>query len=737
MSSDDSRVKRLLGLVGFEGANPSRSTARDASAMAQQLQEKQLRNETERNVAVEEARNLWETGHKVSAFNILRQARLNNGPSSVLQFEYGQWALSQGNDWAAREALHDAVELDPTNLDALELFLELNRTLPAAKGSTTHAFTVLAKLLPYGDGFDAEAAALLLPSISSVEIVDQKIRMLKYSEDAVAKHIGWLAIEPSSNWLDSFETDSGELQEAKISIALIRGEYDIAYAMLKRAPLEVKPKRALRLAIRKELRIKKDSDARMLLKHYRKVDPEDEWSRQALRKVAKSDRYMSHYQLATQGFPFPKKSSVQKYTPDQQRVFYLLHNSLPHHSAGYATRTHGLLRGIRGHGWDVQGVTRLGYPYDMPKMDSLGPVDQTVVVDDVPYHRLSTTEGIEMKSPIQAYTARYSKALQKLAAEKQPFVLHAASNHWNGLAAVTTARRLGIPSVYEVRGLWEVTRGSRDPEWMGGGMYRYIARMEADAAANADRVITITNALREELISRGVNEDKISVVPNGVETSRFTPRERNEELAAKLGLQNKTVVGYVGSILDYEGLGLLIDAAQKLKQERNDVAFLLVGDGAELAHFTERVESEDLSDTVIFTGRVPHHEVEDYYSIIDICPFPRLPLPVCEMVSPLKPFEAMAMEKVVIASDVAALAEIVSHQSNGLLFEKGNAESLVEGLRALLDSSQLRRSLAESGRRWVEQERDWGRLSGDIAEIYSELGGLPKPAQTPDPGDVF
>src|SRR5699024_7296902 len=180
-----------------------------------------------------------------------------------------------------------------------------------------------------------------------------------------------------------------------------------------------------------------------------------------------------------------------------------------------------------------------GYPYDMPNMESLGPVEPTVIVDGVPYHRLSTTEGLEMKSPIQGYISRYSKALQKLAIEKKPFVLHAASNHWNGLAAVTTARRLGIPSVYEVRGLWEVTRGSRDPEWMGGGMYRYMARMEADAAANADRVITITNALRDELIARGVDGSKISVVPNGVESSRFTPRERNKDLAARLGVAGK------------------------------------------------------------------------------------------------------------------------------------------------------------------------------------------------------
>lgn len=715
MSVERPRVSRLLDLIGLNRTGDNQESQNPASHLL----------ETERNqaIAVEQATELWNAGHRISAFNVLRRMRLAYGPNAELQYLYGSWAFVQGNTWAAREAFHDAVELDPTHLDALEMFLETNRLMPAAKGTTTEAITTLARLLPHRSDFDADAAALLLPSMSAVEVVDQKIRMLRYSDNAVAKRIGYLAVEPSDGWASTVVTDSLETIEAKIIIVLMRGEYDLAFSLLSKTSLDAQPKRALRLAIRKELRLQQNQDARALLKYYRKLDPDDEWSRQQLKKVAKTDRYMSHYQLATKGFPFPKKSPEPKYTPDPQRIFYLLHNSLPHHSAGYATRTHGLLRGIRGHGWDVQGVTRLGYPYDMPKMESLGPVERTVTVDNVPYHRLSTTEGLEMKSPIQGYIARYSKALQKLAADSRPFVLHAASNHWNGLAAVTTARRLGIPSIYEVRGLWEVTRGSRDPNWMGGGMYRYMARMETDAAANADRVITITNALRDELIARGVDEGKISVVPNGVETSRFTPRERNHELAARHGLHNKTVVGYVGSILDYEGLELLIDAAQRLKQERDDVAFLLVGDGAELAQFRERVERENLSDTVIFTGRVPHHEVEDYYSIIDICPFPRLPLPVCEMVSPLKPFEAMAMKKAVIASDVAALAEIVKNGFNGLLFEKGNAESLTKALRTLLDEPELCERLAESGRNWVAKERDWANLSERIGQIYSEFGG--------------
>lgn len=679
--------------------------------------------EEERKRALAQATELWGQGEKRSAFEVMRQARFEHGISTDLQFEYGRRAFEEGHYWAAREAFHDAVQLDCTRLDAIEMFLEANYASPGAKGVTTQALSNLARVLPFASTFDHEAASLLLPSMQLVAVVDEKVRMLRYSEDQVAQHIGYLAGTASDDWGHSADAEVVEKTMAKLIIALARRDYHVAYRLLDVVSPDIKPKRALRLAIRKELRNNQYEDARMLLEHYRSIDPEDVWSRQQLKKLKRSNRFLSNYELTTKGFPLPNGVGEAAYVPNHSRIFYLLHTALPHHSVGYATRTHGLLRGIRSHGWDVQGVTRLGYPYDMPNMDAIGPIEPTVIIDGVPYHRLSTTEGLEKKAPIQRYIARYAKALKKFAAEGRPFVLHAASNHWNGLAGVTAARQLGIPSIYEVRGLWEITRGSRNPEWMGGPMYEYMARLETDAARNADRVITITNALRDELIQRGVNGDKISVVPNGVETSRFRPRVRNQELAERLGVHDKTVVGYVGTILDYEGIELLIDVAGKLKEEREDVAFLLVGDGAELPQFRERVERENLADIMMFTGRIPHHEVEDYYSIIDICPFPRLPLPVTEIVSPLKPFEAMAMQKAVIVSSVAALAEIVTDGTTGLIFTKGSSDSLAEKLRLLLDDSGLRKRLASSGREWVERERDWESLSEDIGQIYASLGG--------------
>ncbi len=672
------------------------------------------------------ASQLWGEGLKEESLEVLRRARLDHGADSWSCFAYGTRLIQANRGWAGRQALHDAVDLDPTNLDALEHFVEAEARFPAPAGTVSRAFRRLTEALPIGLGADVDALGFLIPAMKRSTDIQGGIRSLEASQSPVARLASHLAFADQSLWptlCEQLAENDSEANAARAVVFLGRGQYTMAYKELDGLGSESVPIRPLRLAIRRELRRGRDKQSINLLQHYTRVKPRDAWASSRLVKL-QTVKPLSHYQLATKGYPFRKAASKPSYAARVDHALYCLHNSLPHHSAGYATRTHGLLRGLRGEGWDVQGVTRLGYPYDMPGHESLGPVEPTIEVDGVPYHRLSTTPGIEMKNPIQLYVDRYVKALRGLAQKQRPFVLHAASNHWNGLAVVEAARALGIPSVYEVRGLWEVTRGSRDPEWMGGGMYRYMARMEADAAMHATKVLTITTALRDELVDRGVAPDKITVVPNGVETARFEPRERNVDLEQRLNLAGRTVVGYVGSILDYEGLDLLIDAAATFQREGSDMAFLLVGDGAELSQFRERVESEGLGETVIFTGRVPHHEVEDYYSLIDICPFPRLPLPVCEMVSPLKPFEAMAMGKAVVSSDVAALAEIVQDGVTGLLHRKGDAESLTDKLRLLRDDPDLRARLARQGLEWVRAERDWSNIAKTVSGVYADLGGV-------------
>lgn len=410
--------------------------------------------------------------------------------------------------------------------------------------------------------------------------------------------------------------------------------------------------------------------------------------------------------------PPPPRDTAE--VPHDRRVHYLLHSSLPHTNLGYATRTQGLLRALREGGWDVRGVTQPGYPEHIAKHP---PRDE---VDGVPYLRLPL-DGALPHWPVQRMVDAYRGALGPLVTAERPGIVHAASNFRNGFAAVDVARRTGIASVYEVRGLWEFTRLVREPEFDQTEMFELLERLEAQAATLADRAVVITRALGDHLVGLGVPEERIVVVPNGVDTSRFEPREPDTELARRLGVDGKTVIGYVGGLVEYEGLDLLVEAAAQLSRERDDFRVLIVGDGRSLPGLRAAVTAREIDHLVLFTGRVPHEQVEQYYSLIDIAPFPRLPEKVCELVSPLKPFEAMAMGKAVVASDVAALAEIVDDGATGRLFTKGSAPALAQALRALLDDPEQRAAVAAQGLRWVREQRDWSTIGPRVEQIYREL----------------
>ena len=317
----------------------------------------------------------------------------------------------------------------------------------------------------------------------------------------------------------------------------------------------------------------------------------------------------------------------------------------------------------------------------------------------------------------------YANHLAEKVAELRPSVIHAASNHLNGLVSNVVGKYFDIPTIYEIRGLWEITRISRQPEFEYSDYFDMMSRLETESACGADYVFTITNALADEMRRRSDKLTEIGFLPNGVHSDRFVHMEPDIDLKKELDIdEDAVVIGYIGSLVSYEGLDLLINSLP-LVQHSTEVKFklLIVGDGAYMEKLQDLTNNLGLTDLVLFTGRVPHEEVERYYSIVDIAPFPRLPQPVTEMVSPLKPFEAMAMEKAVIASDVHALAEIVQHEETGLLFEKGNATSLSDTLTRLINDSKLRSKYGKAARIWVEQKRDWNSISLTLDNVYTKL----------------
>jgi glycosyltransferase involved in cell wall biosynthesis len=418
----------------------------------------------------------------------------------------------------------------------------------------------------------------------------------------------------------------------------------------------------------------------------------------------------------------PAAAEPTPYSSRRTAVLSVLSQSAPIQSGGYATRTHGLLVGLARKGWDIRAVTRLGFPYDRWKASDPRVVPEMDVVDDIPYYRL-LEEGVREypQYPLSSYIQRFSDRLVKHATAHQAALIHSASFFVTGLPSADAARRLGLPFIYEMRGLEDLMRVSKDPSFVGTERFQFLTMLEREVCLQAERVFVITDALRREMSARGVPDDRMVVVPNGVHSDRFVPQERDRDLEDQLGVAGKTVIGYAGGLVHYEGLEVLLDATAALKQRRSDFHVVVVGDGQHERTIRALAAKLRLEEVMTFTGRVPHRQVQRYLSLFDIAPFPRQPLPVCELISPIKPFESMAMGKAVVVSSVAALTEIVQDGKTGLVFTKGEPADLARTLERLLDSRALRESLGRAAREWVIAERDWAKIVPTVDEAYREI----------------
>ena len=426
--------------------------------------------------------------------------------------------------------------------------------------------------------------------------------------------------------------------------------------------------------------------------------------------------------LLDEGYPFPcaagKKATSKS---DLNSVVFLLYNSLPYASAGYATRSQSMAKSLLAKQWQVSCATRYGFPVDVNLHDGerVNKIDQ---IDGVEYFGALPEKNSFVRIGSEEFFTLNIQATTELIARKKPAIIHASSNHINGVAACIAGEKLGIPVIYEVRGLWDITRGSAEVEYMDSDKYKQSMRMELDVCSRANHVCVITQALKDFLINKGINAQKITVLPNGVDLERFTIRDPDQELMQALKLEGKVVIGYVGSMQQYEGLDLLLEAISSVREKTNvDFHFLAVGDGSEIDLLKKMTIELNISDLVTFTGRVPHHEVADYYSLIHICPFPRKNQLVCQLVSPLKPFEAMAMGKAVISSDVAALRESIEPGVNGILHKADDFNSLSDELLRLIDDPNLVRKIGEGGSMWVKQQRSWESLTEKLISVYEHV----------------
>ena len=286
-------------------------------------------------------------------------------------------------------------------------------------------------------------------------------------------------------------------------------------------------------------------------------------------------------------------------------------------------------------------------------------------------------------------------------------------------SALRAGRALGLPVVYEVRAFWEDAAVDHGTDRVGSIRYRAIRAVETWACRSADRVVVICGAMVDELERRGLDRSGIDISWNGIDPGSFQPGEPDHEFAREHGLTGKRVLGFIGSFYGYEGLELLVSAMGVLRSRREDLRLLLVGGGPREDALREQIRREGLEQVVVLPGRIPKERIPGLYGLVDILVYPRYSTRLTELVTPLKPLEAMAMGKPLVASDIGGHRELIQQRRTGLLFSPGSVPALVEAIETVLDDEALRADLVREGRAWVETNRAWSLTTAVYQTVYA------------------
>ena len=397
------------------------------------------------------------------------------------------------------------------------------------------------------------------------------------------------------------------------------------------------------------------------------------------------------------------------------RILHVLDHSIPLHS-GYTFRTAALLREQRALGWQTFHLTS-------PKQ---GVTEQALeTVDDLSFYRTAAATGAASGLPLLGQwqlMGQLTRRLREVAQEVRPDIIHAHSPVLNVVPAIRVGRELGLPVVYEIRAFWEDAAVDHGTTREGSARYRLTRALETWAIRKADHVFTICEGLRSDIAGRGVDPAKVTVIPNAVDTQAFQASQAPDPaLKRSLNLDGKLVLGFVGSFYAYEGLDLLIQALPAILRANPAVALLLVGGGPEDARLREQVSRLQLDAHVVFTGRVPHKQVSRYYDLIDVLAYPRHSMRLTELVTPLKPLEAMAQRRLVAASSVGGHRELIEDGQTGTLFAPDDPTAIADALAKLLENQSIWAERRRIARIFVETHRNWSSNILRYEPVYQRL----------------
>ncbi|WP_445371072.1 TIGR04063 family PEP-CTERM/XrtA system glycosyltransferase [Methylomonas sp. HW2-6] len=397
------------------------------------------------------------------------------------------------------------------------------------------------------------------------------------------------------------------------------------------------------------------------------------------------------------------------------KILHILDHSIPLHS-GYTFRTRAILEQQRKLGWDTYHVTSAKH---------LGNTAAFEEIDGLQFYRSDQPTGWLAGLPVLnqwAIVETLYRRLTEIIPQIKPDVLHAHSPALNGLAALRAAHKFRLPLVYECRAFWEDAAVDHGTTLEGSLRYRLTKYLETFVFKRADAVTTICEGLRGDIVQRGIAADKITVIPNAVDIEKFNYGEQaDSELLKQLGLTGKTILGFIGSFYAYEGLLLLLDALPAIARQQPNVRLLLVGGGPQQPQIVEKIANLGLQEWVVMPGRVPHDQVQQYYNLVDLLVYPRMSMRLTDLVTPLKPLEAMAQGRILVASDVGGHHELIKDRETGYLFEAGNADALANTILSALQDQGHWDAIRRAGRAYVERERNWQRSVSHYQAVYDGL----------------
>ena len=401
------------------------------------------------------------------------------------------------------------------------------------------------------------------------------------------------------------------------------------------------------------------------------------------------------------------------------KILHILDHSIPLHS-GYTFRTQNIFRAQLKKGWNPVGLTTMkhGLAWD-------GPWAEKESIDGLCFYRSPLLDGSPGWLGTQYHLMKVlAQRLEEVIEEEKPDLLHAHSPVLNVMPTLWVARKYKLPVIYEIRAFWEDAAVDHGTYKEGSWKYYAVRTLETLACQRADHLAVLCEGIKNDLIGRGISANKLTVIPNGINLEDFKDCRPDEELRKNWNLTGKQVIGFIGSFYRYEGLDLLVSAFANLVKNRDDLVLLLVGGGEVKEELETQIQSLGIQSHVVLPGRVPHARIPAVYGLIDLFVYPRASIRLTELVTPLKPLEAMIVGKPLVGSNIGGHRELIQDGKTGLLFTAGDVNALRAALTQLLIDPDKRLKLAAQGQAWAKDERSWDKTTFPYEQIYERALSL-------------